>query len=507
MTMNITMLQTRMGEAGALLLAGSTNLVSDSFGAAMVGAGYANDTCNALVPDQSSGLPHDRAASVASLPDFSTWSPSTSSAVLAALSAIYSDGPPVAKYQSGTGAASSSGTTVTVDSTAGLKIGMRPMILLGAGTFNNVAPNSTLVTSITSATQFVISVAPSVALAGATIWASTIPVALAGVSHGEAANAWEGGVCMPNGSVVLNPVVSSNVGLYDPVSLVYSRGPRNPNSSTSSGTLGPDGRVYFGNQAATNYLRYDPNTGLLATVVAATTGFCGGMVQVPDGRLVAVPVTQASVDVINVYTNTKTTVAHGQTLGGGTGFFSSGTVWADGRVFMAPWGSNVPRVGIFDPVTNTFALGASCVTDAAINARYEGAVVMRSGNILMVPNRATRIGVYSPGTDTWRDGPAHLVDVSALGAFSGGTLMPDGRVLMFPRSQPHYGIYDETDDTFLLGPLAPGTVAANMFIGGVLTPSGNTVAAGVSTQISVVALGQLPAAVAAMCTHPLYNKQ
>jgi hypothetical protein len=45
--------QARMGESGSLLTAGSTNTVSDAFGAAMVGAGYATDTDGALTPPDS----------------------------------------------------------------------------------------------------------------------------------------------------------------------------------------------------------------------------------------------------------------------------------------------------------------------------------------------------------------------------------------------------------------------------------------------------------------------
>lgn len=44
MSMRITMLQTRMGEAGSLLTSGSTYTVGDAFGRAMIGAGYASDT-------------------------------------------------------------------------------------------------------------------------------------------------------------------------------------------------------------------------------------------------------------------------------------------------------------------------------------------------------------------------------------------------------------------------------------------------------------------------------
>jgi hypothetical protein len=57
MTMRITMIQARLGEAGSVLAAGSTNTVSDQFGAAMVGAGFATDTNGALVPARSSLSP------------------------------------------------------------------------------------------------------------------------------------------------------------------------------------------------------------------------------------------------------------------------------------------------------------------------------------------------------------------------------------------------------------------------------------------------------------------
>ena len=55
MTMQITMKQTRLGESGTLLTAGSTYTVSDAFGASMVGAGFATDINLALQPGR--GVP------------------------------------------------------------------------------------------------------------------------------------------------------------------------------------------------------------------------------------------------------------------------------------------------------------------------------------------------------------------------------------------------------------------------------------------------------------------
>jgi formylglycine-generating enzyme required for sulfatase activity len=61
--------------------------------------------------------------------------------------------------------ASSSGTTVTVSSTANLRAGMPVVVSSGTGTF---AAN-TVISSISSATQFVVSATPTVALSNATV--------------------------------------------------------------------------------------------------------------------------------------------------------------------------------------------------------------------------------------------------------------------------------------------------------------------------------------------------
>lgn len=53
MTMTVTMTQTRMGESGSLLVAGSRYSVSDAFGAFLVGAGLATDPYAVLTPPPS----------------------------------------------------------------------------------------------------------------------------------------------------------------------------------------------------------------------------------------------------------------------------------------------------------------------------------------------------------------------------------------------------------------------------------------------------------------------
>jgi len=96
--------------------------------------------------------------------------------------------------------ASSSGTTVTVSSTANLRAGMPVVVSSGTGTF---AAN-TVISSISSATQFVVSATPSTALSNATVTCQRI---------------WEhasldvsGGHTAPSGSVI--DVANDSTGVF-----------------------------------------------------------------------------------------------------------------------------------------------------------------------------------------------------------------------------------------------------------------------------------------------------
>jgi len=472
-----------------------------------------------LLPNMpSSGLANVVRTTDNLLLDYSKWSPANAAQVIQQLAEIFNprnvSGPGV--YRSGTGAASSSGTTVTVDSTVGLMVGMRVTVIAGTGRFaNSNATTTTEVQSITSATQFIVTRAPTTPLAGATIYGCKVFKIQTGPNHTElstGSGAWEGCTYMPNGNVCFTPVVSTNIGTFDPKTMTYFRGPAHGETSSSfgAGTLGPDGNVYFAGTNSGFYGKFDPNTNFYTRMVATSAGTpaFGGLVQIPDGRLVAVPIRSANVDIFNTVANTKATVAHGL---GGTDFFSSGTIHPNGKVYMCPWGNTCTRVGIFDPTTNTFSQGASVGVDSAVATKYEGAVVMPNGKICFIPNKATVIGIYNPLTDTWTDGPAHNL-VTTNGVFSGGTLMADGRVLMVPRSANTgiglFGIYDPISDCFSTNAgMTVYSATTNALIGGVMTQGGKFVAAGASMFPVVLDTESQTVNSHQMCLHPLYNKQ
>jgi formylglycine-generating enzyme required for sulfatase activity len=99
--------------------------------------------------------------------------------------------------------ASSSGTTVTVSSTANLRAGMPVVVSSGTGTF----ATNTVISSISSATQFEVSATPSTALSNATITCQRI---------------WEhasldpdvNSHIAPNGSTILVPADSTGAFIY-----------------------------------------------------------------------------------------------------------------------------------------------------------------------------------------------------------------------------------------------------------------------------------------------------
>ena len=456
------------------------------------------------------GLTAAQAAAVSTaLPPFATWDGTNVSTIVAALDSIYN---PSAGNNAFSGTilltnGSGAGTTITVDSTAGLAVGMKVWVSAGTGQFTSSTNNTAhRVQSITGATTFTVGTAPAVALSGATIAAAHTLMALnIGPRHQEVgglagASAFEGAVYMPNGKVCLVPLQGLYVGLFDPESGTYTRGISHGEGNGLNwgcGCLGNDGVVYFAPQATNFVGSYEPTQNKYTRKVALT-GTYGGAVVVPDGRIVMSPVTPATIAIYNPMLNTVATVAHGES---GGNYFSSCTVAPDGRVYMSPYGINT--VGIFNPHTNTYSQGASCITDAGVAAKYEGAVVMPNGKICFIPNRATRIGIYDPVTNVWTDGPTHNIS-AATSAFTGGCLLADGRVLMFPRSGNYFGIYDPVTNTFIPGPYA----LSGARIGAAMTPKGRVVvSSGTYIGLNVLDTFSEPRNAHAMALHPMYNKQ
>jgi streptogramin lyase len=112
-----------------------------------------------------------------------------------------------------------------------------------------------------------------------------------------------------------------------------------------------------------------------------------------------------------------------------------GVLLPDGRVVLVP--DRAAAVGLYDPATNTFALGP---VGAAGVSKYRGGVLLPDGRVVLVPYTAAAVGLYDPATDTFAAGP--VVGAASDVKYCGGVLLPDGRVVLVPRNAAAVGLYD-----------------------------------------------------------------
>ncbi len=71
--------------------------------------------------------------------------------------------------------------------------------------------------------------------------------------------------------------------------------------------------------------------------------------------------------------------------------FNGGTLLPDGRVLFTP--NNSEKLGIFNPITNTFAYDTSATSSLA--NKYQGSTLLPDGRIIYAPNNDTTVGIVS----------------------------------------------------------------------------------------------------------------
>jgi hypothetical protein len=91
-------------------------------------------------------------------------------------------------------------------------------------------------------------------------------------------------------------------------------------------------------------------------------------------------------------------------------------------------------VGIYDPVTNTYANGPA---HGQVSYAFLSGVLMPNGKVCLIPLQSAYVGIYDPVTNTYANGPAHGLSY----AFAGGVLMPAGKVLLVPYNSANIGLY------------------------------------------------------------------
>ena len=108
------------------------------------------------------------------------------------------------------------------------------------------------------------------------------------------------------------------------------------------------------------------------------------------------------------------TLTVGPSAGSGTDKYEGGVLLPDGRVVFVP--HSAASVGVYDPATNMFTAGPSAGSGAY---RYLGGVLMPDGRVVFVPHSGSSAGIYKsvPGQDSSRQ-PAYTVSVSLTASWS-----------------------------------------------------------------------------------------
>lgn len=147
------------------------------------------------------------------------------------------------------------------------------------------------------------------------------------------------------------------------------------------------------------------------------------------------------------------------TFPGGTNPYLSGIMMENGNIFFVPFNATAGQ--IYDPINDRIITPTGSYPGSAA---YSGAVLIHSGEVLLVP-RNTVCRVYNPYSDSVRTiGSAPAV----ANAFYSGVVLPDGRVYCVAGGSSFAQIIDPKLNTVTALPGSPATGA----VGAVLLPDG-----------------------------------
>jgi len=312
------------------------------------------------------------------------------------------------------------------------------------------------------------------------------------------AYAYQGGVLLPNGNVVLVPTNGATyVGIYNPYTNTYST----TGSATgyAGGVLLPNGNVLFVPSGATVLGMYNPTTNVFTTTVGtytagaytttiSATGYTGGVL-LPNGNVLLSPTTATSIGIYNPTTGILSTA--GPTAGSYA--FIGCVLLPNGNVILVPW--NATYIGIYNSTTNVYSTSGT-ISSLGGSAAYLGGTLLPNGNVMLNPVSSGTIAIYNPTTNVF------TTVATVSGQYQGSVLLPNGNVLLVPTTATSIGIYNPYTNTFSTTGSTPGS---NAYLGGVLMLNGNVLlVTSNSGSIGIVSTGLT--APREMCLSPYFNK-
>jgi hypothetical protein len=218
----------------------------------------------------------------------------------------------------------------------------------------------------------------------------------------------------------------------------------------------PDGRVLFVPGSSGTVVRiFDTRTRSLSSTDVNQAGFSGGVLM-PNGKVLFVPKGNANVGLFDPTTDTFA-------LGAAATGYSGGVLMRNGKVFLVPSGATA--LALFDPTNETIENPSPGTTLSSTAEKYDGCVLLHDGRVLLVPCNATRVGLYDPATSAWST-PGPSIDGS--NKYRGGITLPSGRVAFVPGANARVGLYDPSTHAFTT---STATVP-DQYRGGALLPDG-----------------------------------
>ena len=256
------------------------------------------------------------------------------------------------------------------------------------------------------------------------------------------ANAYSGGIQLPDGTVLLIPFVSPTFGIYNPTSGTLTAGVAHGitlagGQAFSGAALGLDGNVYLmGGTSVTssfdNFYQYNPVAQTLTVVFTFAAGVLTGSqpfhgcFTLPSGNIL---LSNANSNNLFIWNPVALTMTEGPALAEGDKW--SGTLLTDGRVFLCPTGTNIVR--IYDPILNTVVeiTNLDSFTTLVGTTFFCKAVLLQDGNVALIPRDHTNVLIVNPLTGNVVIGPELTLGTTADKCRTAVTLT-SGVVLMIP---------------------------------------------------------------------------
>jgi hypothetical protein len=150
---------------------------------------------------------------------------------------------------------------------------------------------------------------------------------------------------------------------------------------------------------------------------------------------------------------------------GGPESFFGGVLLRDGNVLLVPAGKK--KITIYSPKEN--AILRDCPSGLEKEGGFGGGVLLPDGRVVLVPGSASSVCVYSPAEN-------RVVKTCKLwqgdDKFRGGVLLPDGNVLFVPCNSPRLAVYSPVENA-VKRTLDVAKEGIWKWVGAVLLPDGN----------------------------------